>query len=484
MPDSRTFIWLKWKILSNQALYWLRLLGFETDKPWAYLFYVLGFWIFWLFSMWAYLLEQVFKASKFIPLELQAQMRYSIPVAILLIQVIYLVYSLFNDSYKLTAPDINYIVSSPGSRGMIALTNFWVSALIPAVIFALGNCLIEMMLNWHDMPELVGIIGLKAVILGVLLVYFTMAIGWVISSLKRADIKWVTKLELFLAALVLFVLPIPLNMSMSLTMPAFAVLIIALLLMLPLVMWIGQRVHLSDVADRSQTYARIQRLGLMGRFYARAVLDRIHRQSRLVKKRELRFNLGNSTSPLNTLLQRSILSLLRLSPRQILTLLGRGIFMTAMVTFLFMSMGWQAFQVWLIIAFQFVLICPSELIGSFGQETSQSFLSQFMPSDKLFVYFTAAVIPVFIASWGGSIVILLVPNIDKLAGIALVILTANALALCLAMELKKFSVAYEYTVLAYGVLIAATAFFTGSLLGVIYAAFFFNMIMAWIVADS
>jgi hypothetical protein len=311
-----------------------------------------------------------------------------------------------------------------------------------------------------------------------------MALAWAISSLKAADLKWLTKLELFLAALALFVLPIPLNIVARLTIPAFIILIIALSIVLFMLACIGNRVHLAGVADRSQTYARIQRLGLLGRIYARAVLDRIHRQSRLIKKRELKFSLGNSTNLINNLLQRSILSLLRLSPRQILTLFGRGVFMTAMVAFLVLTMGWRAFQVWLIVAFIFVLIRPSELIGSFGQEMSQSFLAQFLPSNKLLVYFTAALFPVFIASWGGTIVILLLPNIDKFTGILLVILTANALALCLAMELKKFSVAYEYTVLVYGVLVVAVGYFSASLWNTALAALFFNYIMATILMDS
>lgn len=471
--------------MKNQTLYWLRLLGFEPDSPPAYLIYVLAFWAFWLFSMWAYLVDEVFSASKLIPLEIQAGMHQAVPILIIILQIMYVIYSLFHDSYKLTAPDINYVVASPVSRGLIALFQYLQAALIPAVLLSLGNCLIEMMLTWHDYPEFVGIAGLKALIFGFGLVYFTIAIGWSVSLLKAARFSWKTKVQLFLALIILLILPMPVNIAMSLSIPAYLVLLVALPVASYLLRRIGNYVHLAAVADRSQTYARIQRLGFVGRIYARSVIDRINRQSRLIKKQELKFSLG-SGSPRNSLWQRSILSLLRLSPGEILKLLGRGLFMTAMVNSLLLSMGWHAFQVWLIIAFQFVLMRPSELIGSYGQEMSQSFVSQFLPSNRFVVFITAAALPIFIASWSGSIVVLLMPTPDKLAAIALVILTATAMALCQAMELRKFyqSFAYEYSILAYGLVVIGAGFLTASLENAIIAAFLFNFLFAQFLMSS
>src|SRR5690606_14676545 len=165
LNDIRTLLWIEWKRLKVEGAYWLQLIGFDPDSSLAYRIYVAIFWMFWVFTVWSFAVDQAYRISLALPSDtVQSLLGYA-PEVILGLQLLYLVRVLRESPLKLSAPVVSYVATSPASRGAIGLIVIVRRLLVPILLFSLLSCLISMLLAWSTSPDGVGFIGLRSLLL-------------------------------------------------------------------------------------------------------------------------------------------------------------------------------------------------------------------------------------------------------------------------------------------------------------------------------
>lgn len=497
MRDLLLVMRLEWKRFKGEASYWLRLLGIEADTGRLYAMYILFFWSVWLFAIWAYVGQQVLDASKQTPRATLTTLGEIAPALILLLQVGYVIYTLRDTPLKFSAPDLLYVAASPIARGAIALVTFLRTLLLPALLVGLVCALFAMYLIWPVAKARFGVAGFEAFLLGILLVYFTGALAWILALFKlhpdvypRRRVFWAVVPLIVLAALLLpQIMLAPGYLWLTAAAAEVSVvgaltLIACLLLALIGLYQVGQNAHMTLVMDASQTYARIQRMGIVGKFYARDVIRRIHRQARLARKRRLRFALAPNLSGYNMMIGRSLLDILRLAPGSITLPFLRGMALIGLMVFLIRLTGWQAIQTWLIVLILVIQGRPSFLIENFQQDVGQPFLRQFLPPNNLYRLMASALIPFVLACSGGLLALLAQPGIDLLAGSLLIVLGLAGATLCLALEQVEErqiffqAIRYPYSVGFCTVLVIIAGFIAHSLYGAILALLLINALLS------
>ena len=189
--DLRTLIWLQWKRFKGSAAYWLRLLGFEPGANRFYLIYATLFWLFWVYTVWAFVVQQVEQISLTLPSASVIGLQASVPALILLAQLVYLVMVLRDSPLKLSAAEIEYVAVSPVNRGGLVLVLFGRSLLPLAFVAGLASCLFAMLLTWQVAPAEVGIVGLRALALGIPIFGLGAAVAWIVVLVKTALVsRW------------------------------------------------------------------------------------------------------------------------------------------------------------------------------------------------------------------------------------------------------------------------------------------------------
>jgi hypothetical protein len=216
-----------------------------------------------------------------------------------------------------------------------------------------------------------------------------------------------------------------------------------------LLIFVGQYVHFAVVADTSERYARVQRLGMLGQIYARDVIARIDRQVSLAKKSRRRFSMSEKAGVYRALWQRAFLSLLRLSPSSLLGLISTGIRYVAIILVVTQILGERSLLGWLAIVILIVQVRPSALIEPFQQSVQHPFLRQFLPPDTFALLIADSITPIVIATFGAML--LLVPLLN-IAALVLVPLSVTLLTLCQGLAWVKVPafgdyrrIGYEYT---------------------------------------
>jgi NADH:ubiquinone oxidoreductase subunit 3 (subunit A) len=503
LNDIRTLLWIEWKRLKVEGAYWLQLIGFDPDSSLAYRIYVAIFWMFWVFTVWSFAVDQAYRISLALPSDtVQSLLGYA-PEVILGLQLLYLVRVLRESPLKLSAPEVSYVATSPASRGAIGLIVIVRRLLVPILLFSLLSCLISMLLAWSTSPDGVGFIGLRSLLLTIPLAALSAVFAWTIALLKLRTQSRIVRLLFWLippligvaARLVpavglwvgtLWVTAVQTPLSGTVVVAVLAVLLTALVLFI----WVGNGVHMAVVADDSAMFARLQRLGLFGRLYAGEVIARIQRQHRLARKKRLRLSMPEQGNEFSTLLSRMVLSWVRLLPGTMVRPILRGLMLASAMALTVSVSGWQTPQTWLIVLLTLIYSRPVELIAAFREDVSLPFVRQFLPLNPLVIFASGALLPILFMSIGALTPVLVQVPDYPLAAVLLVSLVVCALGLGQALEnvvpriVFHRYIPYEYTVFVAGILIIGTGVLFRSLMMGIVAAAVVVAVLALLLANS
>ncbi|MFN8372264.1 MAG: hypothetical protein U0694_05230 [Anaerolineae bacterium] len=504
MPTSSTMInelltltWVDWKRLKSGILYWLRFLGVTGDGGRLYLIYVLGFWGFWLLAMWSFAVEQVYQISRTLTPTMTASLGTSIPIGVAVIQFLYLVMLLRDSPLKLMAQEIAYIAASPIRRGTMVLENFIRTLFFPSVFLAAVNCLLSMLLNWGSVPEQVGVIGLQVLLFTAPLIYLSAAPLWICVLLKARPMPQATRLLFWLIipllALVVGLVPAiglwtgqlwRALMTAPLSPGTASSLLTALVTMLTLLYFVGNRVDMAFVADGSQAYARIQRLGMWGQFFERDVIARAKHQTQLIKLNQLGLSLSENAGVHRAGWERALLTLLRLSPKSLFQLFMRGMTLTLLLLLIIQLGEWQKLQTWLFVLLILSQGRPTELVEQFRQDVTQPFLRQFLPTSIFRIFTADTLYPLLVSSLGSWCALLVSFGFNGAALFPLALMIIVALGLCQALELvieQEFfhrRIPYTYAVIVSSIPVIAAGYLFRSFWAATAAAVFVNLCLA------
>ncbi len=284
MRDLRILWGLRWRQFKDDAVYWLRVLGYQPGEgsilQQLYVVYLLGIGAFWVFAMWAWSFDIVNNLGSLLvdstPGTLIAMLNI-FPVLVLLLQTYVLVTAVRSTPLKLSFADMAYVAGSPLSRSAPVIIGFARQALgrwlILSVIFALFAVLVVSPLT----GAADGTTTLRAIAVMLPLVVITWGLGWLLGiarlvnpALRRWRYLWVVPLLILLAgasfvpdavlwpgrAALLVIYDAQPGWLWPLLIGLATVLVAALI-------WRSRMVNMIQVIDESLLYARIQKLGIL-----------------------------------------------------------------------------------------------------------------------------------------------------------------------------------------------------------------------------
>lgn len=487
MLDTILLTCLEVKRLKSESAYWLQLIGFEHNSSCIYQVYVTGFWLFWVFTMWAFLIDQVENLSHQVALQDVTTWLDSLPILVLFLQLLYFLSLLFDSPLKLMAPDLSYVAASPVSRGAITLVHFFRTLLVPAIVLALLGTLVALFFAWGLAASHVEMIGFQAFFVTFALVYLSGALGWTTAltwqnrrtTAGKVAFGVVVILAPLLGSLAIPGLALwPGTLWAACTQDSLRVMDVLLLIGALAAAWVGLYItgswtNMTVIMDHSSFYARIQKLGLVGRLMAADVVTRIRNQSRLAKKSRFRNRLPETFDTPCILFGQTYLVVTRLSPGISVRLVLAGITFTSLAISLVMIGETSSVQTWVLLFVLLLQFRLNEVMRLYRAQVQQPFLRQFLPENNLLLFTCQTSLPLLLMSVGVSLAVLMQPWVKSVAVLILAVGVLLALALSQALETVRFRYyalpyfCYEYAVIFFGLLVVGS----GYLLHSVWAAF-------------
>jgi hypothetical protein len=502
LNDLTTILWVEAKRAKTSATYWLKLLGFDpADSPF-YQLYFLGFWAVWLYIMWAFVVDSVYRVSITVPAETVALLLGLVPPTLLALQGLFLAALLRDPPLRLSFQEMTFWAASPAHRGVLAFAQFIRSMPFPMLLVGVASCPLSMFLTWPTAPARASVAGAQAFLLAGPLVLFSAALAWAVALLPLRPalhrLRWFLWLCLPLGALGAFWLPgwflwpgrvWVTAVGGTLSMRAALWLLGMVGVGIALLFYAGSMVHMPLVAERSRTYARLQQFGMLGRVYARDAMQRIERQSELARQRRVWGRLPENAQGDATLRNRAWVVLQRQLPTSLLAPLFDGVALAGFITLMVKIGGWEPLQTWVTVLFSLMVRRPDRLVALFRRDVKLTFPRQFIPQDNLALFAADTLFPTLLTTLGALAVVL--PVWNGAPAIALLVpLVAVMLGLCQALELVRIprhslrEVPYPYTVLFSGVLAIGAGLMAESVLATVVTLLVINALLALLLRDS
>jgi len=489
--DILTLAGLETIRVKRQAAYWLRLLGVERADSWLYKAYAVGFWVFWAFVMWAFVLEQVELLSYEIPAQTATALLDAMPPLVLVAQLVYLGALFLDPPLKLAAPDLSYVAAAPVSRGAIALFRFLTGMLIPAFGLALAGSLVALLFAWSLDASGIALIGARAALVSFALAWLSGAWAWALALARQNTLSIVRHaFWLLIPALALVAWRTPdaiLWPGRAWTGAAWrdaALLVAGLVAGLVGLIAAGRRAHMAQIMDHSQTYARIRKLGIWGQLGAADVVARLRAQSRLARKTNLRGRIPQTSGAARTLLGQSAVVLVRLSPWIVLRLFAAGATVTSIVGALIRFGGASSVQTWALVFIALIQFRPRDAMRVYQTPVERPFLRQFLPGNALLVFAGQATLPLLVMGVGVALGAIVQPWAHPAIALLLALGALLGLGLCHALESVRVRVGllpripYEYGVIACGAAVVVGGFAVGSVWGALVAVLLIDVVLA------
>lgn len=479
-------------LMARNAAYWLRVIGWDHQDSRLFRAYVISFWLFWAFAMWAFLVDQVERISYQVPSENTTAFLDGFPIIVFSLQVLYLLRLFFAPPLKLIAPDLTYIATSPLSRGAVVTVHFVSGLLGPATALGLLGALLAMLFAWSVDAPSVGLSGVQAFFVTFALVYLSGAISWTVALARQSCRMAAARhaLWLLLPAIIFGVWLVPdlflwpgqawtASIGAEFQMVDVLWLIAGLVVSFAGLCFAGNKTHMTQVMDLSQIHARIHKLGFWGRIEAADVIARLRAQARLAKTECLRGRLPVTFDAPSVLLGLSRLTLARLSPGILLRLVASGLTFTSLGFSLVMLGGLSSVQTWALLFIVLIRLRFDEVTRGFSGTVRQPFLRQFLPQGNLLLFLSQTSIPFLIMSIGIALAAVSQPWVHPAIAFLLATGVAFALALCRALESVRLPAhllgdfRYEYAILFLGAFVLTS----GYLLQSIWAALLATLVV-------
>ncbi len=451
MRDLQLVAALRWRQFREDAVYWLRTVGYEPGNhsfsQRIYVLYLLLIGLFWVGSMLSWGYEQAtFFGRQFTPDTLAGWLA-ALPWVVLVIQVSALTLALRSTPLKLSFPDIAYVVGSPVERSAPVIFGFIRQTLTRVVFLGGLAALIGVLLVTPVDIEGRGMGSLRGFVAAAVLVVLTWALAWLLGvlrlifpGLREQRYLWLLPVALLGVAyvvpdallwpgrtLLLVIYGQPQGWLPLLLLTGGALVVVALLFR------ISDRVNMMHAADESIVYARIKALGLMAWRDPRLQL-RIHGQTARARRRAW-LRLPNAYG-FNGLVARAALSYVR-HPLMLITTALWGAAMTYVAVLVITEpLPVQLWIGWLLVA---GLVPPVGLLYVFRADLEERFLRQFVLMDHLSVLAADALLPLAALLLGALAAWLLQGFAAEvtLIGVALIVLVCLLLTLSGAAALSN-----------------------------------------------
>jgi hypothetical protein len=395
MPaDLRLLARLRLRQFARSANYWLRVLGYDPESDTLserlYGVYLALFGGGWAVAMAVIALNAAVTLGQALPAPAFDAVPALLPWLVLVAQACIASQALRSSPLKLTFPDITYLAGAPISRGALALVACVQAGLRTLVVALPAAALVAVALAAGLAPAALEPSAAAAVAVALPLVALTLAVAWCLGLARAALPRQAGRRWLWLAPIAL--LPLARLLPGLLLWPGRALALalagraqalwapllwLALLPLMALVALLGGRVHMADVARESQTYARIQALG-MGGLLAPEVVRSIRRRAALAGRRPvLRLpRAGGSWA----LAARAGLALVR-DPSGLLSLVTWAGLLTVAGNWIAagdtLPPQWAAWLFWAMFA------PPAALADALRADTEEPFLRQLLPQSNL-----------------------------------------------------------------------------------------------------
>lgn len=495
--DFVILLGMEWKRGKVGVIRWLKVIGFDPNGSKLYHLYFWLFWAFWLFAMWAYTVEQVYQLSITLPTSTESSFFKAIPVIIFAAQMLYLYIILRDEPLKLPEDTLVYVAFSPLNRASIVSLEFMRSLLLPTGFVAIISCLLAMLLSWRSMPDQVGIAGLGALLIAILLVYFSAALAWALALWKiqpsMQRVRHFFWLALPIAVVAVGTAPNIMFFPgyvwqhvahLSLSVADLIGLLMGLIVSSVFLHVAGSRVHMSVIADASQTAVRIHRLGVLGRFYATDAISQIQHQAHLTHSKQLSTKLSERATGHGVLWSRADLAIRRLLPGSVVQPLLLGSSLTLMITTIVRVGGWHSIQVWVLVLLLLCTFRLKNIITLFRQDVTQPFLRQLIPTNNLAIFIADSSYSLIFNTIASVTVIGLQPWDSTLVVMILGLLSVTALGQCQALELVEERlilhrrIPFEYAVMLCGAVVITLGVASQSLVIAVIALLVVNSFLS------
>ena len=481
MRDFRLLLWLRWRQFQDDAIYWLRVLGYEAgEKSFLQQIYVLYLAIIgaiWVFAMWAWAVDSARNLGGLMPPEWLEDIAATVSGIVLVVQAYVLSRALGSTPLKLSFSDMSYIAATPIDRAAPVLFGWLRQMIFSTLAAGLVAALLAILLT-STTPEVRDGAALRAVLTAVPLAAFTVSLAWLgglLHLLRHRRLPLMGMLPLLLIGLG-FILPDlvlwPGRAVIDAAFDAQAWALIPGLLVVPAaltagLLWVGTRIAMMRVADESLMHARIAALGLLA-----------WRQLDLQLRIRLQSSAGGRRSWLRlprtyggwALASRAALSYLRHPLMLVFSVLWGAAMTQAALLIVVNNLPPQIWIGWVLVA---GLAPPLGLLYVFKHDIQERFLRQFLPFDGFQLLMADILMPLTALITGAGLVLLLqdFSTWELFVALLLAGMSALLLALCGA-------VALTYTRTLQARLLATGATFGLMIVGAALAGLFGAMIAA------
>ncbi len=445
--DLRTLFWLRWRQFQDGAVYWLRVLGYQSGESSfmqnMYIVYLLGIGGIWLFTMWAWGYDMATSLGTTMEPAARASILNVLPIGVFVVQILAMIVALRSTPLKLSFADMAYVAGSPLARSVPVLLGFIWQVIVRWVIFgALWALLAVLILGEAAEP----VASLRAIGAVMLVVIFTWAGAWMLGILRlvypkvaRSGALWLVPLALL--GLYRFWPDLVLWPGRSIVLVIFDLAPVWVLLLLVVLagglvlafVWLSNRIDMVQAADESVVHARLAALGILA--WRMPDLQFRIRLQQSYAGRKPRWSLPRAYGR-NALVMRSLVSYIRHPVMLVINLIwGAGMTYIA-AQILINQLPPQLWIGWLLIA---AVAPPVGTLHTYRMDMKEPFLRQFFQFNGLQILVADFALPLgflIAGALGVWFVIGLPPEIISL-GILFIPLLALVLSLCDAVALNR-----------------------------------------------
>lgn len=473
LSDLRLLFWLRWRQFRDNAVYWLRLLGYEPREKSLmqnlYVVYLLAIGGLWAFAMWAWMFDTATGIGAALDSESLVQILTVLPYAVLGVQVFAIASALRSTPLKLSFADMAYVAGTPIARSVPVLLGFVRQIITRGLLFGGLWALLAVLLLSQSAPIEGMLPSLKVAGVVLVLVIMTWATAWLLGILRliypqisRWRGLWLLSLLLLVAAWVVpdavlwpgrAVLLVMFDVAPGWLVPLMSIVAAALVAAFVL---LGNRINMIQAVDESVIYARLAALGLMA--WRMPDLQFRIRLQESQASRKLRFRLPRAQGQA-ALVTRAAVSYLRHPSMLVVNLLWGAAMTYVAVLIIANQLPVQVWIGWLLIA---GIAPPVGLLHAYRMDLQEPFLRQFLPLNGFQMLLADVILPLAFLTVGGLVVWFGqgFPLEILSVGVVLIPLLAFLLALCGAFGLTRdrvFQARLLATGLSFGLAMAATA---------------------------
>jgi hypothetical protein len=500
LGDLRLLFWLRWRQFRDNAVYWLRLLGYDPrDKAITqniYILYLMGIGSIWVFTMWAWFFDTAVNIGNTLEFATLHQFLNVLPYTVLVVQVFAMVVALRSTPLKLSFADMAYVAGTPVARSVPVLLGFVKQVISRSFVFGaiwalLTVALLQAVQMRPDMGDSLRVVGMV-----VLVVILTWAIAWVLGILRlvyprvsRIPLLWAAPLLVFGVAYLAPDLVLWPGRAIILVMyHAAPVWLIPLLILITAALvlvfvWFGNRINMIQAVDESVVYARLAALGWMA-WRMPDIQLRIRAQQSYAQRTPW-LKLPKASGQMG-LVTKAAVSFLRHPSMLIVNLLWGAAMTYAVVLIISNQLPVQFWIGWLLVA---GIAPPIGLLHAYRQDLQEPFLRQFLPLNGFEVLVADVILPLVCLIFGSVVVWSLQgfsPELISL-GILLIPLLAFLLALCGAFAINRdrvFQSRLLATGLSFGLALGASIALQTPIAGLIVIVLSITVLAGMLVQEA